>query len=87
MTATAPTSTIDHREVDPELRAPAGRTKLYIFEVAELLGSSKPHVVNLIDSGQLEAINIGSGVRRHLMVTVQAYYRFLLSRNTLRNPQ
>jgi len=40
----------------------AGRTVLYVREIARALHVTEQHVVNLITEGRLRAINVGNGV-------------------------
>lgn len=56
---------------------------LYVHEVASLLGATDQHVINLIDEGQLGAINIGGAGRRFWRVPVTSYQEFLTRRSSL----
>lgn len=74
--------------VPPSLRFPAARTRLYLHEIAEMLGTSRQHIRNLIDQGDLAALNLGRSGRARptLMVPAEEWYRFVTDRNTARNP-
>ena len=41
----------------------AGRTVLYVREVARALHVTEQHVINLITEGRLRAINVGNGLK------------------------
>ena len=41
----------------------AGRTVLYVREIARALHVTEQHVVNLITEGRLRAINVGNGLK------------------------
>ena len=55
----------------------AGRTTLYVSEVAEKLRITEQHVRNLIDEGKLLAINVGTNERKFWRIPVEEYDRFL----------
>lgn len=63
-----------------------GRTSLYAHEVAERLGCTTQHVVDLIAEGALSAIDItgrgNSSDRRALRIPVEAYRDFVAARVT-----
>ncbi len=63
-----------------------GRTVLYLWEVAQKLGGTVQHYLNLIDSGELVAIDTGSRAngktRRMLRVPVEEYRNFVVLRLT-----
>ncbi len=59
----------------PSLDFP-GRTALYVFEVAQRLGISERHVIDLIEEGKLRALNIaGQNLtdRRFYRIPAEAY--------------
>ncbi|HSM84597.1 MAG TPA: helix-turn-helix domain-containing protein [Candidatus Limnocylindrales bacterium] len=60
-----------------------GRKSLYVSEVAERLGATDQHVINLIDEGKLGAIDIGNGSRKFYRIPVTEWERFLKRRATL----
>lgn len=64
-----------------------GRRVLYVGEVAERLRVTIQHVIDLIDEGQLDAINLGGAGRRHYRIPVEAYERFLKTRCSANSPQ
>jgi excisionase family DNA binding protein len=70
----------------PSLIFPAGRTVLYVREVAEKLAITEQTVMNMIESGQLGAINIGVGGKKFWRVPVTEYEKLLRKRNSLLNP-
>jgi excisionase family DNA binding protein len=72
-------SSVENREPDPF----AGRRALYIFEVAKELGATERQVRALIDTGDLEAINIGNDSRKYWRIPVAALKRFMASRSSL----
>mgnify|MGYP002344726747 FL=1 len=54
-----------------------------IREIAERFAVSTRTIYRLVDSGKLDAVNVGHGIRRHLRVTDDAL-EYFLSRN---NPE
>ena len=46
-------------------------------EFSKLIGSSKQHVLNLIDCGKLGAINIGTGMAKFWRIPVTERDKFL----------
>lgn len=62
---------------------PEGRTVLYVDEIACKLDCSKQHVLNLIDSGELGAINIGTASAKFYRVPVVEWEKFLRNRHSL----
>ena len=64
-----------------------GRRVLYVGEVAERLRVTIQHVIDLIDEGKLNAVNMGGAGRRHYRIPVEEYERFLRSRWTANFPQ
>jgi hypothetical protein len=61
-----------------------GRTVLYVHEVAKALGITEQHVGNLVDDGQLAALNL-SGIgnksrRRCLRIPIESYRQFVAKR-------
>jgi excisionase family DNA binding protein len=55
-----------------------------IQQVADLLGCSKQHVINAIDQGELEAVNIGLGVARVWRIEFSAFDRYRARKSSLR---
>ena len=66
-------------------RPVAGRM-LRVKEVAEKLQVTCEHVAGLIESGLLQAVDIGNGRRRHWRIPVTALDDFLAKRHSLKNP-
>lgn len=60
-----------------------GRAVLAVGEVAKALCMTIQHTLDLIDEGQLEAINIGGATKRHYRIPVEALRRFLDHRRSL----
>jgi excisionase family DNA binding protein len=60
-----------------------GRTVLYVAEVASRLKVTEQHVCDLIEEGQLHAINLGGGTRNFWRIPVKAYEDFLQKRSSL----
>ena len=56
------------------------RTVLYLDEIAQKLDCSKQHVINLIESGALGAINIGTASAQFYRVPVGEWEKFLRKR-------
>lgn len=55
----------------------AGRTKLYVSEVAIQLQVTSRHVIDLIEEGELKAVNVaGAGERNSWRVPVEALEEF-----------
>ena len=67
------------------LAFPEDRTVLYVGEVALKLRVTEQHVLDLIDEGQLIAVNVGGAGRKFWRIPVEAYDAFLARRNSL-NP-
>lgn len=63
-----------------------GRTVLYLWEIAEKLGGTVQHYLNLIDTGELVAIDTASRsngkTRRMLRVPIESYRNFIITRFT-----
>ena len=59
------------------------RTVLYLDEIAEKLGCSKQHVINLIELGELGAINIGTATAKFYRVPVPEFEKLLRSRSSI----
>jgi excisionase family DNA binding protein len=60
-----------------------GRQSLTVQEVAERLSVTHQHIIDLIEEGQIAAINMGGGARRHYRIPVSAYTAFLQARRTV----
>lgn len=60
-----------------------GRRVLCVAEVAERLRITEQHVIDLIDEGQLRAVNIGGASRKFYRIPVEAYEAFLRSRDSI----
>ena len=58
------------------LRFP-GRTILNVEEVAKRLRVTKTHIVNLIDEGILEAVNVGTAERKFYRIPIEAYEAYV----------
>lgn len=50
-------------------------------EVAEMLRIHPRRVISLIDSGQLEAVNVGTGTRRRFRISPSQLESFLAARS------
>ncbi len=61
----------------PSLNFPKDRKVLYVSEVASRLGVTVQHVMDLIDEGKLQAINLGGHTRKFWRIPVEAYQTFL----------
>ena len=63
-----------------------GRTVLYVWEIAQKLGGTVQHYLNLVDTGELVAIDTASRAdgktRRMLRVPVESYRNFIICRLT-----
>ena len=59
------------------------RTVLYPDEIAERLNCTKQHVLNLIESGSLGAVNIGNGEAKFWRVPVGEWEKFLKARSSV----
>ena len=56
-----------------------GRWTLKVGEVAERLGVSEQHILNLIDEGEFRALNLAPGRSRKLIrIPIEAYRDFIL---------
>ncbi|MBE0541606.1 MAG: helix-turn-helix domain-containing protein [Verrucomicrobia bacterium] len=60
-----------------------GRTTLYVHEVARALGVCDQTVLNLLDTGELIGINIGTGNKKFRRIPVHEYEKFLTKRSSL----
>jgi hypothetical protein len=70
----------------PSLSFPKDRQALYVGEVALKLRCTDQHVCDLIEEGQLQAINVGGpGQRKCWRIPVEAYEAFLDHRHSF-NP-
>ena len=69
----------EHIKQNPEFNALlfAGRKTLYVSEVAKDLRVTEQHVRNLIEEGNLLAINVGTNDRKFWRIPVEEYERFL----------
>ena len=56
---------------------PADRKVLRVAEVAASLDISEEHVLDLIDEGKLQAVNIGGHERRYWRIPIEAYQAFI----------
>jgi hypothetical protein len=69
----------------PSLDFP-GRTTLYPHECAERIGCAAQHIYDLIEEGQLGAINLSGANnltdRRCLRVPIESWRKFLVERTT-----
>lgn len=65
------------RQLDFRALLFAGRSTLYVSEVAEKLRITEQAVRNLIEEGRLGAINIGLNDRKFWRIPVEEYERFL----------
>jgi excisionase family DNA binding protein len=63
---------------------PVTRKALSVPEAADELRVSEQQVINLIEGGELEAVNIGDGSRRHWRVRVEALQAFMNKRSSLK---
>jgi excisionase family DNA binding protein len=61
----------------PSLAFPPDRKVLYVSEVASRLDVTDQHVMDLIDEGKLQAINVGGHTRKFWRIPVEAYLHFL----------
>jgi excisionase family DNA binding protein len=61
---------------------PQERTVLYVSEVAAKLKVTDQHVIDLIEEGQLNAINVGGGLRKFYRIPVLEYEGFLRRRHS-----
>ena len=57
---------------------------LHVREVAAELAVSEQQVINLIDAGEMEAVNVGDGSRRHWRVRIEALVKFMEAHSSLR---
>jgi len=61
----------------------AGRSVLYVSEVAKRLEVTEQHILNLIEEGKLQAIDIGGGSRHFWRIPVPALETFMRERSNL----
>ena len=66
----------------PSLAFPKDRTVLYVAEVAMKLRVTEQHVLDLIEEGKLQAINVGGNDRKFWRIPVEAYEAFLERRHS-----
>jgi excisionase family DNA binding protein len=66
----------------PSIAFPPDRRMLTVAEVAERLRVTDQHVLDLIDEGQLQAINIGGANRKFWRIPVEAWNDFLGRRHS-----
>ena len=58
-----------------------GRASLYVSEVADKLGVTNQHVIDLLQEGQLGGVNVGGGTRNFWRIPVPEYEKFLKRRS------
>jgi len=56
---------------------PKDRKVLFVSEVATRLGVTDQHIIDLIDEGKLQAVNIGGHTRKFWRIPIEAYQAFL----------
>lgn len=61
-----------------------GRKTLYVSEVAQRLEVTDQHVIDLIEEGNMGAINVGGGSRKFWRIPVAEYEKFLKKRSSLK---
>lgn len=59
------------------------RDVLRVGEVAKRLLVTPQHVLDLIEEGKLEAVNVGGGERKHWRIRVDALEVFMRNRSSL----
>lgn len=59
-----------------------GRRALYVAEVAEKLSVTEQHVRDLIEGGELQAVNVGDDSRKFWRIPTEAYEHFLKRRHS-----
>ena len=64
-------------QLDLNSLAAQGRKVFLVNEVALMLGATDQHVLNLIESGQLGAINIGNGSRKFWRIPLSECRAFM----------
>ena len=69
----------------PSLSFP-GRKTLYVSEVADRLGCTDQHIMDLIEEGKLQAVNIGGATRKFWRIPVEAYELFLRENHSYAEP-
>lgn len=73
-------------ETDISSLIPRDRTALRPQEIAKILDCSISHIVNLIESGELGAVDLGTRSARHIRIPVSAYTDWLRTRDTRKTP-
>lgn len=63
---------------------PPDRRSLCVSEVAEALRVSLRHVMNLIEEGKIQAIDIGIGVHHHWRIPVDAYKEYIKKQSSIK---
>ena len=66
----------------PSLAFPKDRTVLYVGEVAMKLRTTEQRVLDLIEEGQLQAVNVGGNDRKFWRIPVEANEAFLEKRHS-----
>jgi excisionase family DNA binding protein len=74
-------------ETDISSLLPPDRATLRPQEIATILDCSVQHICNLIETGELGAINLGQQSARHVRVPTSEYIRFLRARDLRKKPQ
>ncbi len=59
---------------------------LLVCEVAARLKITEQHVLDLIEAGELGAIDVGGSSRHFYRIPVPEFERFMSRRNSLNNP-
>lgn len=73
-------STTNCEQVDFRSMLFPGRRSLYVSEVAKELGVTDQHIIDLIEEGQIGAVNVGGGKRNYWRIPVSEFEKFLKSR-------
>ncbi len=61
---------------------PKDRKAMTVLEVAERLNCTDQHVFDLIEGGQLQAVNIGGSGKRFWRIPREAYEAFIKQRHS-----
>jgi excisionase family DNA binding protein len=61
----------------------AGRVTLRVGEVATALRTTEQHILDLIEEGRLQAINVGGSTRNFWRIPVEAYEQFTAANSNL----
>jgi excisionase family DNA binding protein len=71
------------KDLDLNALQAQGRKVLYVHEVAAVLRVTGAHIIDLIEEGQIGALNVGSDSRKSWRIPITELQKFISKRSTL----